>query len=138
MAVIVAVFGPLWRLAWHPVGGPLTLLAAGLVLRWLWPRRTRRRQGDAPVHPGLVELRRALSLVETRLRRHGLERPPSGTVRELAGAVRAAKGIPGAAAIADLLLDYETIRYQPVPPSAEEARRFAERLAQSLNQAARS
>jgi len=139
-AIVGALTGlgkALWWVVNHPVRGPLVFLTLFLAVRHLRRRGARPAAHDRLLPPPRAELRHCLVRVEKHLRRLGVARPPSATLREFARAVAATPGIRNVDAFLELLREYEQLRYQPEPPSTDTVRRFAEKVRRQIAAGAR-
>jgi hypothetical protein len=99
--ILAALFwsGP-WYLGWG------TVLLLGL-LTWVWWRRR-----HPPLAPVYRQFHTVLGEIEKRLHKLGVSRQPNGTVTMLANSARQLR-TPQAEQLADLLLRYQTLRFQP-------------------------
>ena len=121
----VILFVAVCKMLTHPVAGPVLLVPAAAGAWMLWRRWASRRPQSATRHSGTVKaLRIAVGKLEKRLRKHGVVRGPHDTWRQLASRAVASELIPDGEAVAELLSEYERLRYRRDPPSEAAVRAF--------------
>lgn len=130
---IMAVVAGLQWLLMDPVRGPAAaILAAGIAV-WGWRRLKNRRRADEKHLPDeIILLRRSVERIEKFLAHYGIRRNSTQTVRELAAAAREAKNIPATDNAAELLDEYEILRYRLAAPHEKTVRSFDNRVRKRL------
>lgn len=125
-------------IAWVVID-PLRLLlifviATGFYLRQRQKRLAAARERDRHLPETVRQLKTVFATIEAHLRKHELQREAGTTLREFASRIREETGAEPRQTIAELLLEYEKMRYPATPPAAAAVAAFAEKVKRALKQ----
>ncbi|MCF7854203.1 MAG: transglutaminase domain-containing protein [Candidatus Pacebacteria bacterium] len=117
----------IWFLIANALRGGLILLILTLFGYRQWRKRRAAREAR---HAGFAEtvreLRQMFEALETRLRKNGVVRKPTQTVRELVAELADNEDVPERDNILNWLLRYESLRYAATPPTPEQVGKLRE------------
>lgn len=134
MQVLTAVYDGLVWLVLHPVRGPIAVVLAVLATAWLWMQHIQRKKQAVPnLAPEILMLRETVRQIEKYLAHYRLHRSAAQTVREFATEVRHSN-VPCADAAAELLHEYEIMRYHSHPPNQHLVETFRKRVTNHLSE----
>lgn len=134
MQALSAVYNGLVWVVLHPVRGPIAVVLAILAAFWLWLQHVQRQKPSAAdLAPEILMLQAAGRQIEKYLAQYRLYRPPAQTIREFATEVRHSN-VPRADAAAELLHEYEIMRYHLHPPNQHLVETFRQRVTRRLSE----
>ena len=134
IALFFGVGHALWWMVADAVRGTVTLVGVSVAVAMLWRRHRRKREAaESHLSQPVRDLRRSLRRIERALGKEGVKRDPSTTLRDFAGSVQDRAGKLDGSRVAELLAEYEELRYAAEPPQRSVVRSFAERTKRVLN-----